>query len=89
MPIPTAPAAWSPAPATIGVPATSPVSRAASADTVAETAGDSKTCGRMSSEMPDAASISADQARRATSSIRVPDASATSMAKAPLNLYRT
>ena len=41
MPMPTAPAPWSPAPATTGVPAASPVSPAAVSLMRAQTSGDS------------------------------------------------
>ena len=41
MPMPTAPAAWSPPPATTGVPGASPVAAAPSAETLPVTSGDS------------------------------------------------
>jgi hypothetical protein len=89
MPIPTAPAAWSPAPATIGVPSERPVSADASRETLAQISGDSNTDGRIAGGMPAASRTSLDQRRFATFSISVPDASATSIAYSPDSISRT
>ena len=78
--MPTAPAPWSPAPAATGVPERSPESFAASSLIVAQTSGDSKSCGSQLSGIPATFATSFDQMRFVTSSRRVPEASCTSMA---------
>ena len=79
-PTPTALAAWSPPPATTGVPARSPVAAAASAVTVPVTSGPSNVGGIQAGSMPSAASTSGDQSRAARSNRSVPAPSALSSA---------
>src|SRR5579863_10353523 len=89
IPMPTAPAPWSPAPATTGVPAFSPVIPAAVALIRAHTSGDSYTFGSQLSGIPAASATSFDQRRCVTSSSSVPLASCTSIANSPVSRYRT
>ncbi len=89
MPMPTAPAAWSPPPATTGVPAVSPVASAPSRETCPVTSGDSYDRGISDASMPISSSIVPDQTRFATSNSSVPDASATSVALSPVRRKRT
>jgi hypothetical protein len=64
IPIPTAPAAWSPAPATIGVPAGTPIAVAPSGETRAQISGDSNTGGSSRRSIPTRSSRSRDQRAR-------------------------
>ncbi len=64
-PVPTAVAAWSPPPATTGVPAIRPVASAASCVTVPVTSVPSKVGGIHAAGMPSASSISDDHVRAA------------------------
>ena len=57
-------------------------------ETRAQIAGDSKTAGSSRESISAASSIGCDQQRPATSSINVPDASATSIACSPLRRKR-
>ena len=78
-PTPSAPAAWSPAPAATGTPpAVTPLS-----------AGDSSARGSQAGSTSSAPSISSLQRRRATSNSSVPEASATSVACSPHSRRRT
>jgi hypothetical protein len=67
-PIPIAPAAWSPAPATTGVPAAKPVAAAASAETFPQMSGDSNNVGSKDESSSTACKTSFDHWRRETSS---------------------
>ncbi len=89
IPMPTAPAPWSPAPAATGVPADSPVSPAAFSLIRAQISGDSYSFGSQLMSIPDTSAISRDQRRCATSSSSVPLASWTSIANSPVSRYRT
>ena len=78
-PTPSAPAAWSPAPAATGMPSlVSP-----------DTSADSSARGSHSAGTPSASHTSSLQVRRATSNSSVPDASATSIARSPHSFSRT
>ena len=88
-PTPTALAAWSPPPATTGVPARSPVAAAADTDTAPVTSGPSNVGGIQPGSIPSASSISGDQSRAARSNRIVPDPPALSIAKSPVSRYRT
>ncbi len=89
MPMPTAPAAWSPPPATMGVPALRPVASAPLSDTLPVTIGDSKASGISDGERSSAVSTVSDHLRAPTSKSSVPEASATSVAFCPLSRKRT
>ena len=88
-PTPTALAAWSPPPATTGVPARRPVAAAAAAVTAPVTSGPSWVGGIQARSIPSAASTSADQSRAARSNSIVPEPSALSMACSPVSRSRT
>ena len=83
MPLPTAPAGWSPPPPTIGVPVFKPVAALPSSETVEETTGLSKHSGRRLESRSSFVKSSRLQRRFATSSRSVPDASLTSVANVP------
>ena len=89
MPMPTAPAAWSPPPATTGVPTLSPVASAPSGETLPVTIGDSKASGISDGFRPSSRSTVSDHFRAPTSNSSVPDASATSVALCPVRRKRT
>jgi hypothetical protein len=85
IPMPTAPAPWSPAPATTGVPAASPVSPARR---LADARADLRRLvdlGQPALGIPAASATSRDQRRCVTSSSSVPEASCTSMANSPVS----
>src|SRR3954468_15133428 len=88
-PVPTAFAAWSPPPATTGVPARRPVASAAASPTTPVTSGPSNVGGIHAGSIPRASSITGDQSRAARSNSTVPDPSALSIADAPVSAYRT
>ena len=88
-PTPTAFAAWSPPPATTGVPARRPVAAAASAVSVPVTSGPSNVGGIQAGSMRSASSTSPDQSRAARSKSIVPEPSALSMACPPVSRSRT
>jgi hypothetical protein len=88
-PIATAAAAWSPPPATIGVPARRPVAAAASSETTPVTSGPSYVRGSHEGSISSAATISSDQSRLARSNSNVPAPSARSVAWSPLSRSRT
>jgi len=75
-----APAGWSPAPPTTGVPATKPVASVPIAEMTAETSWLSPQGGRRALSMSSLPSNSSLQRRWATSSSSVPEASLTSVA---------
>ena len=79
-PAPTALAAWSPPPATTGVPGRRPVSSAAPAETSPVISGPSHVRGIQEGSIAKAARTSADQSRAARSKSRVPAPSALSTA---------
>ena len=83
MPAPTAAAAWSPAPATSGIPAGRPSCAAAAGDSRSTTSGDSWHAGTCAGSIPRSRSMSALHRRLATSKYSVPLASAASVARAP------
>ena len=83
-PTPTACAAWSPPPATTGVPAFKPVASAASAEISPVTSGPSCVGGSLSAGISRASSTSFDQSRARTSKRSVPPAPALSVAKRPV-----
>ncbi len=89
MPLPTALAAWSPAPPTTGVPSFKPVAFAAAADTVPVTSVDSFTSGRIDASSLSRSIIGFDQRRVTTSNRPVPEASVTSVAYSPVSMNRT
>ena len=78
-----------PAPATTSVPARRPVAFAPAAESLPQISCDSKSLGRSFMSMPVLLRTSFDQVRCATSSINVPEASATSMADSPVRRKRT
>ena len=88
-PVPTAFAAWSPPPATTGVPARSPVAAAAVAPTVPVTTGPSNVGGSQAGSIRSAATTSGDQSRAARSKRIVPAPSALSIAWSPVSRSRT
>ena len=88
-PTPTALAAWSPPPATTGVPARNPVAAAASALTTPVTSGPSNVGGSHAAGMRSRARISGDQSRAARSKSIVPEPSALSSAYSPVSRSRT
>ena len=88
-PTPTAAAAWSPPPATTGVPGRSPVAAAASSVMAPVTSGPSKVAGSQRRSIPSASRISADQSRWASSNSMVPAPSARSTAWSPVRRRRT
>ena len=79
-PTPTALAAWSPPPATTGVPARRPVAAAAWSLTAPVTCGPSNVGGSQSRGIANADRTSPDQSRAAKSNRIVPEPSALSMA---------
>jgi hypothetical protein len=79
-PTPTALAAWSPPPATTGVPARSPVAAAAAAEIAPVATGPSNVGGIQAGSIPSASSTIGDQSRAARSNSRVPAPSALSSA---------
>ena len=79
-PTPTALAAWSPPPATTGVPARRPVASAAAAVTLPVTTGPSNVGGIQAGSIPSAARTSGDHSRAARSNRSVPAPSALSSA---------
>ncbi len=85
-PTPTACAAWSPPPATMGVPAGSPVAAAAWALRRPVISGPSNKGGSHSGGISSASSTAGDQARWRRSISTVPEPSALSMPYSPLNL---
>ena len=89
IPMPTAPADWSPPPATTGVPAVRPTSAAAAGESRPVISGPSYSEGRSVALSSAASSIWDDQRRCATSSSSVPEASAMSVARSPVSLNRT
>jgi hypothetical protein len=88
MPLPTAPAAWSPPPPTTGVPSFSRSLRSA-LEMRPETSNDSYTRGSISSSICSASSTLVLQRRSGTFSSEVPEASETSVANSPVSLKRT
>ena len=88
-PTPTAFAAWSPPPATTGVPARRPVAAAASAVTAPVITGPSKVGGIHAGSISRAPRTSGDQSRAARSNRIVPAPSALSMAYSPVSPSRT
>ena len=88
-PVPTAFAAWSPPPATTGVPARRPVAAAAASLTTPVTSGPSNVGGIHAGSMPSASSMTGDQSRAARSNSWVPAPSALSIAYPPVRASRT
>ena len=82
-------AAWSPPPATTGVPARSPVAAAAAALIAPVTSGPSNVGGSQAGSIPSASRISGDQSRAARSNRIVPAPSALSIACSPVRRSRT
>ncbi len=89
MPFPTAPAGWSPAPPTTGVPGAMPRVRATAAVTSPVTSCDSCTGGRMDGSSLKRRMTSSDQSRLRWSRMSVPDMSETSPAYSPVRRKRT
>ncbi len=81
-------AAWSPPPPATGTPSQSPVSPAAEELTFPLTTGDSKTSGMKPAGISRADRISSDQHLFFTSKSVVPEASETSVARAPVRRNR-
>ena len=85
-PVPTAAAALSPAPPTTSVSSLSPVSSAAALEMWPVTSQDSYTFASSDGSMFSMFSSFSDQQRFGTSSICIPDASLTSVAKSPVSI---
>ncbi len=88
-PTPTALAAWSPPPATTGVPGRRPVAAAASSEIAPVTVGPSWAAGMSAGSSSSAFSTSPDQSRAARSNSSVPAPSARSVARSPVSRRRT
>ena len=88
-PVPMAFAAWSPPPATIGVPGRRPVSAAAAAVRPPVGWGPSNVGGIQAGSIPSADRTTGDQSRAARSNRIVPAPSALSVACSPLSRSRT
>ena len=85
-PVPTAAAALSPAPPTTSVSSLNPVSSAAALEMWPVTSQDSYTFASSDRSMFSMFSSFSDQQRFGTSSICIPDASLTSVAKSPVSI---